>query len=151
MNGQMTFDGDEDGADDGRNPLDVPAHERRHKDPHETERDASESVDNVAIAWECLRLYDKHRGGLTDDELGALAGAPDHKHQSYRRRGSDLRPLGLIEWLFDDGDPPKIVKRRTNKGKGAPSGVCVITAKGIEVLRTGIMPERPKKPVASSA
>lgn len=115
-----------------------PAGERVRSDDVDTAQDAARMTDNVRIAMHCLELHAEHRErGLIDHELGPLGGFPDG-NESYRRRGSELRALGLIDWLR--GEDGKVLKRLTPMG--APARVCRITAAGIEALRTGVLPKR---------
>lgn len=115
-----------------------PAGERVRSDDVDTAQNAARMTDNVRIAMHCLELHAEHRGrGLIDHELGPLGGFPDG-NESYRRRGSELRALGLIDWLR--GEDGKVLKRLTPMG--APARVCRITAAGDEALRTGVLPKR---------
>lgn len=63
--------------------------------------------------------------GLIDDEVATLTGL---ELVEARRRCSDLRSLGLIEWLVEDG---RKVTRRSNHGR--PATVCVLTPYGRQV------------------
>lgn len=99
----------------------------RDADPPQSAENAAK-VDAKAIAWIILGIhatFGADRDGLTDDDAAHLAGYGGH--ESYRRRGSDLRANGWIEWKRDaDG---KIVRRRT-QSIGGTAGVCVLTVKG---------------------
>lgn len=115
-----------------------PAGERVRSDDVDTAQNAARMTDNVRIAMHCLELHAEHRErGLIDHELGPLGGFPDG-NESYRRRGSELRALGLIDWLR--GEDGKVLKRLTPMG--APARVCRITAAGDEALRAGVLPKR---------
>lgn len=99
----------------------------RDADPPQS-ADNADAVDAKAIAWIILGIhatFGAEHDGLTDDDAAHLAGYGGH--ESYRRRGSDLRANGWIEWKRDaDG---KIVRRRT-QSIGGTAGVCVLTVKG---------------------
>lgn len=115
-----------------------PAGERVRSGDVDTAQNAARMTDNVRIAMHCLELHAEHRErGLIDHELGPLGGFPDG-NESYRRRGSELRALGLIDWLR--GDDGKVLRRLTPMG--APARVCRITAAGDEALRAGVLPKR---------
>lgn len=74
-------------------------------------------------AMRVLQLHARHPDGLTDDEVDYLLGG------NLWRRCSDLRRLGLIEWLIIDGAP---VTRLARSGRRAR--VSVITQKGRGVV-----------------
>lgn len=101
----------------------------------ETSHDAAAAGDKHALRHICLALYADHPEGLVDDDLAIYAGYSDG-HESYRRRGSDLRALGWTEWLMEDAGttPTGIltpVRRKTSLG--ATARVSVITPLGRKV------------------
>jgi hypothetical protein len=100
----------------------------------ETSHEAA-ATDKRAIRFKCLGLYyDAGTAGLVDDDLAKLAGYPDG-HESYRRRGSDLRALGWTQWLMTgESHGEKPLKRRTSLGANAR--VSVITPLGRSVWET---------------
>jgi hypothetical protein len=77
---------------------------------------------------DCLVQHDRFgRTGLIDDEVSVFTGLSEHE---TGRRCSDLRRLGLIEWLEVDGKP---VTRMTRLERQAR--VSIITPAGREALR----------------
>ena len=74
--------------------------------------------------YKVLEQYISHRQGLTDEEAGVFSGLAQRR-ACYWKRCSDLRNLGLIEDC----------KVRRAGSSGSQMMVCVITAKGIELLK----------------
>lgn len=74
--------------------------------------------------WQLLEQYNDHRRGLTDEEAGVFSGLAQRR-ACYWKRCSDLRNLGLIEDC----------KVRRAGSSGSQMMVCVITAKGIKLLK----------------
>lgn len=93
----------------------------------ETSQEAARTPGKDALAMVCLGLHYANPDGLLDDDLARLAGHPEG-HESYRRRGPDLRRLGWTRWLLDEHG--KKVRRRTAIGGSA--AVSVITQAGRE-------------------
>lgn len=91
----------------------------------ETSHAAAAAGDKQALRFIVLGLYAEHPEGLVDDDLARLAGYSGG-HESYRRRGSDLRALGWTEWLMDSYGFP--IRRETSLGSTAR--VSVITPLG---------------------
>jgi hypothetical protein len=97
----------------------------------ETSHEAAAKPGKPLLRLICIGLYYDHPDGLVDDDLANLAGY-SNGHESYRRRGSDLRDLGWTEWLYDaDGAP---VRRKTHLNSSAR--VSVITPLGRAVWET---------------
>lgn len=111
----------------------TPPPSARNTDP-ETSKEAA-ALDKRALRFVCLRFYAEHPDGLVDDDLAALGGHPDG-HESYRRRGSDLRALGWTAWLFnqEEGKPETAEPVRRKTSLGASARVAVITPLGRSVL-----------------
>lgn len=108
----------------------VDPHVLVRNDDVETSQAAARTAKD-ALRITCLGIHYTHPDGLLDDDLARLAGHPDG-HESYRRRGPDLRKLGWTEWLVgDDGKP---VRRVTAIGGSAR--VSVVTEKGIAAWRS---------------
>lgn len=98
----------------------------------ETSHAAAAAGDKHALRFIVLAIYAEHPEGLVDDDLARLAGY-NGGHESYRRRGSDLRVLGWTEWLMTGPDENEVpVKRETSLG--AKARVAVITPLGRSVL-----------------
>lgn len=76
--------------------------------------------------WQLLEQYGNHRLGLTDEEAGVFSGLAQRR-ACYWKRCSDLRNLGLIEDC----------KVRRAGTSGSMMMVCVITIKGLELLKEG--------------
>lgn len=74
----------------------------------------------------CLSGHVEVPGGLIDDELAEFLPMDSTE---CTRRCSDLRNMGLLEWLLIDGEP---VTRLTRSGRRAR--VSVITQAGREAL-----------------
>jgi ribosomal protein L34 len=113
-------------------PVHVPP-SARNSDPETSHEAAAPTPSKEALRYTCLALYAAAPEGLVDDDLARLAGHPEG-HESYRRRGSDLRALKWTEWLieYQPGDLGTPVRRRTHLG--ATARVSVITPKGRDVL-----------------
>lgn len=99
----------------------------RTVDPDTSRAAAKAAKEHIRHA--CLRMYGAHPDGLCDDDLGHLA--RQGGHESYRRRGSDLRGLGWTQLLA--GDDGKVVRRRT-QSQGGVARVSVLTDEGRAVL-----------------
>lgn len=106
----------------------IDPHTHARSDDPEAAKDAAK-IRRDAKVLACLKVHGDHqdRGGLTDDDLGPLAGFPEG-HETYRRRGGDLRAKTWTIWLRGDDD--KIKRGRTILGGTA--GISVLTPKGIE-------------------
>ena len=76
--------------------------------------------------WQLLEQYGNYRQGLTDEEAGVFSGLAQRR-ACYWKRCSDLRNLGLIEDC----------KVRRAGTSGSMMMVCVITTKGLELLKEG--------------
>lgn len=74
--------------------------------------------------WLLLEQYGKHRLGLTDEEAGVFSGLAS-RGAGYWKRCSDLRRLDLITDC----------KVRRHGVSGSEMMVCVLTAKGLELLK----------------
>lgn len=84
----------------------------------------------------CLVVHGEHaQAGLIDDEVASLTGL---ELIEARRRCSDLRRLGLIDWLMAPilvGPSALSAPLTRTSNLGHKSAVSVITAAGMEALR----------------
>lgn len=113
-----------------RPPL-VEPHTQVRADDVETAQEAARMPGHDALVMVCLGLHYRNSDiGLIDDDLGRIANQGEG-HESYRRRGPDLRRLGWTRWMVDEHG--KKVRRRT--GIGGSAAVSVITKEGERVWR----------------
>lgn len=107
----------------------------RNTDPETSHEAATPTPKKERLRYICLALYAEHPEGLMDDDLARLAGHPEG-HESYRRRGSDLRSSRLrwTEYLYAHGEDGVRYPVRRRTAIGGTARVSVITEKGRSVL-----------------
>lgn len=109
--------------------FDVPPSVLAHADDVETSHEAAAAHpgERASHRRACLVQHEIFSGsGLIDDEVATFTG---FDLIEARRRCSDLRNLGLIEWLMVNGKP---LTRVTDYGR--PARVSVITPAGRKAL-----------------
>lgn len=119
-----------------RRALERPARALAHSGDVETSKQAAaDSADRKSSHRRvALLLHASHRsgGGLSDGEVSARSGGVLDLIEA-RRRCSDLRALGLIEWRIGGNGKP--VLGQTKAGKACR--VSVITPRGLAALAGG--------------
>lgn len=103
----------------------------RHSDPETSRLAAGRLLSAKSQARLLLDAHLEAPGGLTDAEAARRAGL-NRDGICWWHRCSDLRALGLIEWLRDDNGKVRKMRGLHNRDVG----VSVITGKGRQELRS---------------
>lgn len=136
MNGQMSFDGDEEEDENGNSDDDSRELSRRRDE--DTAKDAGKGVDDKG--WMLKALSAVPLFGLwTDNDIPRLYGATHAEWETLRRRGSQFREdrYLLAERVF--GDDGEMLKAPTYKDgvRGRDAGMSRLTPRGREAKLAG--------------